>query len=42
LDAKKEGIGLINIKKRSQLIGAEINFESEKNKGTSLEINYKL
>ncbi|WP_240614773.1 hypothetical protein [Polaribacter filamentus] len=41
-DAKKDGIGLINIKKRSQLIGAEINFESEKNKGTSLEIHYKL
>jgi hypothetical protein len=27
---KKDGIGIINIKKRGQLIGAEINFESEK------------
>ena len=39
---KKEGIGLINIKNRAKLIGAEINFLSEKNKGTSLEIQYKL
>jgi signal transduction histidine kinase len=41
-DTKKEGIGLINIKKRAQLIGAEIVFLSEENKGTSLEISYKL
>ncbi|SDS37542.1 hypothetical protein SAMN05216503_2864 [Polaribacter sp. KT25b] len=41
-DVKKDGIGLINIKKRAQLIGAEIDFESEKNIGTSLEIHYKL
>ncbi len=41
-DEKKEGIGLINIKNRAKLIGAEIIFLSEKNKGTSLEIQYKL
>jgi two-component system NarL family sensor kinase len=41
-DVKKKGIGLSNIKKRAQLIGAEIQFSSEKNKGTSLEIQYKL
>jgi two-component system NarL family sensor kinase len=41
-DSQKEGIGLINIKKRAQLIGAEINFLSEKEKGTMLEIYYKL
>lgn len=41
-DEKKEGIGLINIKKRAELIGAQILFLSEKNKGTSLEIQYKL
>lgn len=39
---KKEGIGLINIKKRASLIKAEINFLSEKDKGTTLEIHYKL
>lgn len=41
-DEKKEGIGLINIKNRAKLIGAEVQFSSEKNKGTSLEIQYKL
>ncbi|PQJ77224.1 sensor histidine kinase [Polaribacter glomeratus] len=41
-DSNNSGIGLINIKKRTELIGAEINFESEKGKGTSLEIQYKL
>jgi signal transduction histidine kinase len=41
-DVKKEGIGLINIKKRAQLIGAEIKFLSEENRGTLLEIYYKL
>jgi two-component system NarL family sensor kinase len=41
-DADYDGIGLINIKKRAQLIGANINFDSEKNKGTSLKIYYKL
>lgn len=41
-DVKKEGIGLSNIKKRAQLIGAEIQFLSGKDKGTSLEIQYKL
>ena len=41
-DVKKDGIGLINIKNRAHLIGAEAVFSSEKNKGTTLEINYKL
>lgn len=41
-DEKKEGIGLINIKNRAKLIGAAIQFTSEKNKGTTLEIKYKL
>ncbi len=41
-DTKKEGIGLINIKKRAQLIGAKIIFLSEENIGTSLKILYKL
>lgn len=41
-EEKKEGIGLLNIKNRAKLIGAEIQFTSEKNKGTSLKINYKL
>tara|TARA_R110002126_G_scaffold72364_2_gene180945 strand:+ start:24006 stop:24752 length:747 start_codon:yes stop_codon:yes gene_type:complete len=41
-EVKKEGIGLINIKNRAKLIGAEIQFTSEKNKGTTLEIKYKL
>lgn len=39
---KKEGIGLINIKNRAKLIGAEVEFTSAKNKGTTLEIKYKL
>lgn len=41
-EEKKEGIGLINIKNRAKLIGAEAKFTSEKNKGTTLEITYKL
>ena len=41
-EEKKEGIGLINIKNRAKLIGAEIQFTSEKNNGTTLEIKYKL
>ena len=41
-DVKKEGIGLINIKNRAKLIGAEAIFNSEKNKGTSLDIKYKI
>lgn len=36
------GIGLENIKNRAKLIGAEAIFKSEKNKGTSLHIIYKL
>ena len=36
------GIGLQNIKNRAKLIGAEANFTSEKNKGTTLTINYKI
>jgi len=41
-EEKKEGIGLINIKNRAKLIGAEIQFKSEKSQGTSLKIQYKL
>ncbi|WP_366943677.1 ATP-binding protein [uncultured Polaribacter sp.] len=36
------GIGLENIKNRAKLIGATAVFQSEKNKGTSLKIVYKL
>lgn len=36
------GIGLENIKNRAKLIGAQATFNSEKGKGTSLTINYKL
>lgn len=39
---KKEGIGLINIKNRAKLIGAEVTFSSQKNSGTKLQIKYKL
>lgn len=42
LDEKKEGIGLINIENRIKLIGAKVAFESEKNKGTSIKITYKI
>ena len=41
-DEKKAGIGLINITNRAKLIGATAVFTSEINKGTTLEINYKL
>lgn len=41
-EEKNEGIGLINIKNRAKLIGAKVQFTSEKNKGTTLEIKYKL
>jgi hypothetical protein len=41
-DEKKEGIGILNIKNRAKLIGALALFSSEKNKGTTLEIQYKL
>ncbi len=37
-----KGIGLQNIKSRAKLIGAEAIFTSQKNKGTSLSISYKL
>lgn len=37
-----KGIGLQNIKNRAKLIGAEAEFSSQKNKGTTLSINYKL
>ncbi|MEE9409126.1 MAG: ATP-binding protein [Polaribacter sp.] len=37
-----KGIGLENIKNRAKLIGAEAKFSSEKDKGTTLSINYKL
>ncbi|KGL58976.1 sensor histidine kinase [Polaribacter sp. Hel1_85] len=39
---KSTGIGLENIKNRAKLIGATAVFLSEKNKGTSLKITYKL
>lgn len=42
INDKNEGIGLINIKKRASLIDAEIDFLTENNKGTTLNINYKL
>lgn len=41
-EAKKEGIGLINIENRAKLIGAELQFDSKENEGTSLEITYTL
>lgn len=41
-EIKKEGIGLLNIKNRAKLIGAEINLTSEQNKGTTLQIQYTL
>ncbi len=37
-----KGIGLINIENRAKLIGASAVFTSEKNKGTTLHIIYKL
>lgn len=37
-----KGIGLENIKNRAKLIGAEAVFTSEKTKGTSLKIIYRL
>jgi two-component system NarL family sensor kinase len=41
-EVKKEGIGLSNIKNRAILICAEAIFSSEKDKGTTLKIHYKL
>ena len=41
INEKKEGIGLSNIKNRIKLIGAEVNFVTAENKGTSIEITYK-
>ena len=38
----KKGIGIQNIKNRAKLIGAEAKFASQKGKGTTLSINYKL
>ncbi|MFK8059647.1 MAG: sensor histidine kinase [Polaribacter sp.] len=37
-----KGIGLENIKNRAKLIGSEAKFSSEKGKGTTLTIHYKL
>ena len=37
-----KGIGLTNIEARAKLIGATAVLSSEKNKGTSIEIKYKL
>ena len=39
---KNKGIGIKNIKNRAKLIGAKAKFTSEKNKGTTLLIQYKL
>lgn len=41
-EEKKDGIGLSNIKNRAKLIGAEIQFSTENNQGTSLEIQFKI
>jgi signal transduction histidine kinase len=41
-EKKSTGIGLENIKNRAKLIGATAVFTSEINKGTSLNIVYKL
>ncbi|QOD60157.1 histidine kinase [Polaribacter haliotis] len=41
-EEKGKGIGLDNISNRAKLIGAEAVFTSEKNKGTTLLIHYKL
>mgnify|MGYP005995593829 CR=1 FL=1 len=38
----QNGIGIQNIKSRAKLIGAQAKFTSEKDKGTTLSINYKL
>lgn len=40
-ETNERGIGLINMKKRGHLIGAEVNIESELNIGTSLSIIYQ-
>ncbi len=37
--SKQNGIGLLNIKSRGKLIGAEIDLKSEENKGTKLYIS---
>ena len=42
LENKRNGIGLENIKNRAKLIGATAVFTSEVNKGTSLNIVYRL
>ena len=39
---KNKGIGIKNIKNRAKLIGAKAKFTSEKDKGTTLLIQYKL
>ncbi|WP_298781320.1 ATP-binding protein [uncultured Polaribacter sp.] len=41
-ESLKKGIGLTNIEARAKLIGATAVLSSEKNKGTSIEIKYKL
>jgi signal transduction histidine kinase len=40
LDSEKKGIGLQNIYKRAQMIGADIDIKSEKDKGTQVTINF--
>jgi len=37
---KRNGLGLETMKSRAALIGASLKLESQKNKGTSLLINY--
>lgn len=41
-DAKFKGIGLKNIKKRTELIGGEFTLESDKQSGTKLTINLSI
>ncbi|MGB0891928.1 MAG: sensor histidine kinase [Flavobacteriaceae bacterium] len=41
-NVSSEGQGLINMKKRAELVKAEFYFKSDKNKGTSLKLIYPL
>lgn len=41
-DVAKNGLGLLNMRKRGALINAEISFESIINQGTSLTINHAI
>jgi signal transduction histidine kinase len=42
VDKKFNGIGLLNMKKRTELIGGNFNLESIKNSGTNLTINLPI